>query len=242
MRDAVHPDRLYLTRSKENYAMKQGAGSRATKIVFLIAAVLTAVGCSGGSSNPAASASAVVKKKTFVTAATYNGDIKTAGGKANAIASADSLCMADANKPAGGGTYKAMLSDITTRAACTTPNCIFTYNDGIDWVMQANAIYTRSDGTTVVMTTGPSGIWDFVNPNTDPRKLPATFDTTGTTYWTGLDWDWRATQTGSFCGYWSNGTSGVNGDFGSGDKADDLAIGGGSSGCDVARHLLCIEQ
>ncbi|MEK6743070.1 MAG: DUF1554 domain-containing protein [Nitrospirota bacterium] len=225
--------------------MKQGAGSIAIKMVFLITAVVMVVGCSsGGSSSPVAPAQVCTTCMTFVTAATYSGDIKTAGGKANAIASADSLCMADASKPAGGGTYKAMLVDGVNRVACTTANCGGGVSEHIDWVLHASTTYVRSDGTTTVMITDTTGIWNFVDPITDPNNLPATFDTTGSRYRTGLEWNWIITDAAHRCGAtpWTDGTSGSNDDYGFGDRADDSAIGGGASTCDIPRNLLCIQQ
>jgi len=222
----------------------QGRQSTQIKMAVLIAAVMMAAGCSsGGSSSPAVPAQTCTTCMTFVTAATYSGDIKTTGGKANAIASADSLCMADANKPAGGGTYKAMLVDGVNRVACTTANCGGGAGEHIDWVFKPSTTYLRSDGTTTVMTTNTAGIWDFIDPISDPHNLLATFDTAASRYRTGLDWDWRAVAAGYRCGGgWTDGTVAAFDDYGFGDRADDSAIGGGASTCDLPKNLLCIEQ
>jgi hypothetical protein len=177
--------------------------------------------------------------RTFVTTGSWVGDIVTAGGQAHGPASADALCMADPNKPAGG-TYKAMLVDGVHRVACTTANCGSGAGEHVDWVLAPGTTYTRRDGTTVVMTTGATGIWDFVDPTTDPHNLPATFDTTGSTYWTGLEWQWVLSS--ALCGSWSDGGATVTGDYGFGDRPDDSAIGGGANYCNLPRQLLCIEQ
>ncbi len=222
--------------------MKQGIWIIAAKMILLIAGVMMAVGCGGGGSSNLVS-NPRITYKTFVTTATFSGDIKAAGGKANAIASADSLCMADANRPAGGSTYKALLVDGVNRVACTTANCGGGVSEHIDWVLHASTTYTRSDGTTVVMTTGTTGTWDFVDPITDPHNLPATFDTAASQYRTGLDWDWRTYAAGWRCGgSWTDGTNAGFDDYGFGNRADDSAIGGGASTCDLLKPLLCIEQ
>jgi hypothetical protein len=61
----------------------------------------------------------------FVTTSTWDGRLGQ-GGNPITLAAIDALCMADSNKPADGGTYKAMFTTTTagqTRIACTTASC-----------------------------------------------------------------------------------------------------------------------
>ena len=187
--------------------------------------------CTSSDSDPVA----IAKYKTFVTAATFTGDIQTAGGQATGIASADALCMADTNKPAGSSTYKAMLVDGTNRVACTTALCSGGTSEHIDWVLQPNAEYYRSDGTTLILKTNANGIFDF------GANLTNSFDTSASTYWTGLLVDWTG-DANNRCLGWSYGEYGPTlGGYGTGDQTSSSAISG-SDFCNVVRKLVCVEQ
>jgi len=224
--------------------MGQGAGSAVAALVSLMAGVLMAIGCSGGGGSSGAfgiAPQSCTTCKTFVTAVTFSGYIKTTGGKANAVASADSLCMTDANKPAGGGTYKAMLVDGVNRVACTTANCSGGVSEHVDWVFKPNTLYVRSDGITAVVTMGANGIWDFgLNGNTN--LLTNAFDSAASTYWTGLEWNWTSVSAQMCGGSWASGLNGDLGDFGNGDRTNAGVIGGGANFCNLARNLLCVQQ
>jgi hypothetical protein len=205
-------------------------------VLLALSIAFTACGGGGGGSSSAVSAA---QYKTFVTTATFDGDIKTAGGQSTAIASADHLCMVDTNKPTGGSVYKALLVDGANRVACATTICSGGASEHIDWVLKPNAIYTRKDGTTPVFTTNANGIYDFGVGGTIPAIN--TFDTGASLYWTGLDWPW-VSVTSQMCGGSWSGTTG-NGDYGFGNRTDSSAIGGGANSCNVTNYrLLCIEQ
>ncbi|EKD41383.1 MAG: LenF, partial [uncultured bacterium] len=96
------------------------------------------------------------------------------------IADADATCMADANKPIGGSTFKAMIADGVIRRACSSANCV-TSGDGenIDWVLQPSTTYKRVDDTTIG-TTDANGIFSFPLDN---AFTDAAFDHGA---WTGL--------------------------------------------------------
>ncbi|PJZ81259.1 DUF1554 domain-containing protein [Leptospira meyeri] len=51
-----------------------------------------------------------------------------------------SHCTSSSYKPSGGGTYKAMASDGTTRRACSTANCSSGTSEQINWVLKTNTI------------------------------------------------------------------------------------------------------
>jgi hypothetical protein len=205
--------------------------------------VILGIYCSGCSSS--SSDVTTPHYKTFVTAATFDGDIKTAGGQSTAIASADALCMADTNKPAGGGTYKALLVDEINRRACSTTRCAGGTSEHTDWVLKANTTYYRNDGTTPVLTTNANGIFDFKTDTAHPVDITNSFDDTATyIYWTGLDWPWVSLTSQMCGGSWSsNAGNPNNGDYGFSDRTDSSAIGGGNFYCDITdHHLLCVEQ
>jgi hypothetical protein len=179
--------------------------------------------------------------KTFVTNATFDGNILVAGSHATAIANADALCMADINKPAGGGVYKALLVDGTNRCACTTTRCGGGTSEHIDWVLKPNTTYYRSNGSTLVFTTNANGIFDF-HTDSIPTDISNSFDTSASEYWTGVDWPWVVVAGQECGGDWSSSSSSLNGDFGNGNRTDAGAIGGGAEGCNHTHSLLCVEQ
>ena len=61
-------------------------------------------------------ASASSRMRLFVTAAGFNGDLRTAGGAATGLAGGDKLCALSAASAGLGGTWVAWLSDSTTDA------------------------------------------------------------------------------------------------------------------------------
>ena len=182
--------------------------------------------------------------KMFVTSSTWNGQLGQGG--TITLAAIDALCMADANKPAGGGTYKAMFSSTTagqTRRACTTSNCAGGTAENVNWVMLPNRNYYRANGTTLVGTTNNGGVipLDFTNSISGVDEW----------YWTGLNGNGSAWSTGENCANWTyagnnpvvaggreghgNGTTGnTNGDNG--------ALAGWVQFCNAPLHLVCVEQ
>jgi hypothetical protein len=212
-------------------------------ILFSVLIGIYCGGCTSGDNpvdNPHHSSPEIIPKyKTFVTAATFSGDIASAGGQATGIASADALCMADANKPADSSAYKAILIDGTNRVACTTSLCSGGTSEHIDWVLQPNAEYYRSDGTTLILKTNANGIFDF------GANLTNSFDTTNSTYWTGLSSDWTDSNANIRCLGWTYGVFGPTlGGYGMGDQTNYSSIAGstGYDFCDAIRNLVCVEQ
>lgn len=215
---------------------KQNRGRVFMGIIF---SAFIGIYCGGCTRNDNPSPENIPHYKTFVTAAAFNGDITSAGGQATGIASADALCMADANKPADSSTYKAMLVDGTNRVACTTSLCSAGTSEHIDWVLQPNAEYYRSDGTTLILKTNANGIFDF-GANGD-NLLSNSIGTTNSTYWTGLMTDWTGDPNNRCLG-WVLGEMGPTlGAYGMGDQTDSSSIYG-SDFCDAVRRLVCVEQ
>jgi hypothetical protein len=145
------------------------------------------------------------------------------------IGAADSACNLS---PPNGGTYKALIVDGTTRAACTTAGCSGGANEHIDWVLAPDTTYVRPDGT-VVGTTNGAGIFVF--------PLDASIAGVGYSYWTGLSGDW--TSSSDDCGDWAQ-TTGYFANEGLGDATDDQAIVGVSESCATlaGAYFACVEQ
>lgn len=210
---------------------------KALILIFTILSALTLVACGSSSSDdPPAGPTPCTDCKTFITTNTFDGDLQTAGGGANGIEGADNLCMDPANGYPGTGTYKALIVDGVNRIASLTGNA----GDGqVDWVLNPNTNYYRSDGTTLIMTTNANGIHDF-----SVADLVNTFDTGS--YWTGLspfignEWTTLADD----CINWNSNNSGNQGRFGIGLFPDSRSIGHGISDCDTIlfRSLACVEQ
>ena len=206
------------------------------RILLVFLTSLTMFGsASCGSSD---SAGPTVPSKIFVTAGSFTGDLVTeeGSGKANGILAADALCMSDANYP-GTGTYKALIVDGANRVASVTANA----GDGqVDWVLKPNTNYSRSDGTTLIMTTDANAIFVFGTLNNG-------FENTHHPYWSGLNDDWTATPDTPFdqhCNGWAyGGATAPYGVFGYTDGTDSTAIHwSGSAYCSNIMNLVCVQQ
>ena len=183
--------------------------------------------------------------KMFVTTSTWNGQLGQ-GGSPITLAAIDALCMADANKPAGGGTYKAMFATTTagqTRRACTTTNCAGGTGENVNWVMLPNRDYYRANGTTLVGTTNNGGVI--------PLNLTNSISGVDEWYWTGLNGNGSTWSTGENCANWTyagnnpvvaggreghgNGTTGNT-------NGNDGALAGWVQFCNTLLNLVCVEQ
>lgn len=147
------------------------------------------------------------------------------------IASADSMCAADAARPAAATfPVKAFLVGGAVRRASLTPDA----GDGqIDWVLLANQQYRQANGTTVIGTTGANRLFTF------PLAAPSGFVPSGIAFKTGLTGTWLSS--GNDCGAWANTVG--NQDLGTGNTNTTAAIAGGSIACtNPGYYLLCVEQ
>lgn len=159
-----------------------------------------------------------VKLRIFVSKATTNGQIGS-----GSIGQADSFCEQDENKP-DTGTYRALLADSTNRVALPIAQ-------RKDWVLEAKRTYIRPDGT-VIGTTNTNGVLPF--------PLKAAISTENLSVWTGIGGG--AWTSGLSCGNWAKDESAVSGVFGYSDRIVGEALAGGTSSCEIARHLYCVEQ
>lgn len=150
-------------------------------------------------------------------------------GDFGGVSVADSTCNSDTNKP-NSGTYKAMLYEAGTRVACDASNCSAGSAGQVDWVLRPNTQYRRDDGTTVIATTNNNGIFTF--------PLSNSFDTVGTTYWTGFSTDWISS--GSDCASWTSNA--VLGSTGIATATNTDAINDGGPSCTSTLLFACVEQ
>ncbi|MBE7440021.1 MAG: DUF1554 domain-containing protein [Spirochaetales bacterium] len=162
-----------------------------------------------------------------------------AGATKNAgIAGLDNNCATDANKPAGGGTYKALVTDGTARRACTTPNCSSGTSEHFDWVLKPSTEYRRKDGTTVIGTTTANGVFTF--PLTNSVEIIANLVVTNAIV-TGMNADW--TSNANDCLNWTTNMHGNSSTVGTWDATNFTFIGGaGTSSCANTHMLVCVEQ
>ena len=152
-------------------------------------------------------------------------DAQSIGG----VSSADTICSSNSARPAAAtNTVKALLVAGTTRRASISANA----GDGqIDWVLWPSTQYRRADGTTIIGTTQPTGLFTF--------PLAASFGPGGSAFHAGLTATW--TTSGNDCGGWTNnlGTK----DLGDENNVNSSAIFTGNIGCaNPGYHLMCVEQ
>ncbi|TGM59174.1 DUF1554 domain-containing protein [Leptospira vanthielii] len=191
--------------------------------------------------------------KVFVTAATFDGDLR--GAAADGPAGADLKCGADANKPSTGS-YKAMLTtDGGARRACDgTANCTNS-GENIDWVFQFNKYYVRANDSASLFTPNSAGILPATFNNfSNPYAMAHAFDSGPIkTYWTGLaapnyQWQVASAQVTNTCSNWTSGsvtpTASEGGRVGNSDATNYTAFRNGPNGvsCSTLNHLVCVEQ
>jgi hypothetical protein len=113
---------------------------------------------------------------------------------------ADNYCNIDGNKPAGTGSYKAMIAGWGTRRACSSNNCTTSgAAENLDWALAPNTQYRRNDLSTIIMTTNSAGIFVF---GTLQATIVATPLPGGSpiSLWTGLSAGWLSHPSSGTCG------------------------------------------
>lgn len=154
-------------------------------------------------------------------------------GNIGGSAGADGIC--NSNKPAGfgGSTFRAMLADGTTRAACyVTGNdsCYSSVVGRASWVFTANEVLCTADYTKHIGTTDSYALLTTVNVGS--------LSTTATTTFTGFNIAW-GNSTSNNCTNYST-TGGANSTGGS--AANGGLISGVSISCASAATIYCVEQ
>ena len=150
---------------------------------------------------------------------------------------ADNSCNADAGKPAGGGTYKAVIG-ATWRVACNTANCQGGASEHTDWPLQANTPYGRPDGAFLGKTNAVGLL-----PDTLSAKIKNASDTYAWIAWSGFDREWRTTA-GVNCSDWgSNSSLGIGTIIYSTAASTWRVSDSMTDNCNnTTRKLICAEQ
>ena len=188
--------------------------------------------------NLVAAATLLSQNSTTSTSCSGSGTCKMFVTNANAtltagISGLDSQCSSDANKPSGGGTYKAMVADGTNRIACTTANCSGGTSEHTNWVLKPSKEYRRADGSTVIGTTTANGVFSF--PLT--AAIQTTVVDTNSTV-TGLENNWTS-STNDCTNFSVSGASTSNGLH---DSTSNNLLSVGPSGCGNTMKIICVEQ
>ena len=211
-------------------------------LAFIALYTLFAGGCNEDKDDTAITAAILLSQNsttsTTSTSCSGSGTCKMFVTNSNAtlnagISGLDSECSSDANKPSGGGTYKAMVADGTNRIACTTANCGGGTGEHTDWVLKPGQEYRRADGTTVIGTTTANGVFSF--PLT--AAIQTTVVGTNSTV-TGLENNW--TSSANDCTNFS--TTGANTSNGLHDSTTNFLLTVGPSGCGNTMKIICVEQ
>lgn len=159
------------------------------------------------------------------------------------VSGIDAHCNNATNKPSGGGTYKALVTDGTSRRACTSANCTTGgTSEHIDWVLKPNQQYKRKDGTTVIGTTNSNGLFPIPMTNSmEPNLLNA-----NNYVITGINADWINSND---CENWTTKAAATspNGLFGRHQNTDALAFAFSSTLCsdledNYNAKAICVEQ
>ncbi len=153
------------------------------------------------------------KLRIFVTSVSTNGFLGALGG----IAGADALCAGDANNP-GGGIFKAMIMSPSRHLS-------------LDWVLQPDTKYYRTDGTTFIGQTGPAKIFIFPLSNQIETSLHQV--------WTGMDG--AGNPHSDNCNGWTD-DGGFMGARGNSNSLNTEVYNNSSDPCNMPLKLYCVEQ
>ncbi|MCB1323987.1 MAG: DUF1554 domain-containing protein [Spirochaetales bacterium] len=162
----------------------------------------------------------------------------TTTGFMSGIANGDGICQTDANTNGLSGTYKAMIANGvgTLRRASLSAN---TGDGQLDWVLRANTVYYRSDGSTIISTTGSNALLSV--------PLQNSISSGAGQYWSGMNADWTTgvdscADSGAE-GWTFVGAGAGNGDVGDVSATSTAAIRTTSVACSTGGlFLVCVEQ
>lgn len=166
----------------------------------------------------------VTPRKIFVTADSFSGNLKAAGGGATGVAGADSLCQADTGCHSQPDMVcKAMITATGIRQA----------NPLVDWVLIANATYTIGGNGYVGTADSTTAVFSF--------PLSSPIGTTGENVWTGFTSGGTWDTSSNLCGSWDSTTG--NGNIGDAFTLYNDAIGTSSPQlCNTVKQLYCVQQ
>ncbi|MBI3396372.1 MAG: DUF1554 domain-containing protein [Spirochaetia bacterium] len=174
----------------------------------------------------------------------------TPGVQFTSVATADTICNSNANKPSlAGATYAAMLVDGgagcvgATRCASSTPNTGLGQAIGLKWVFHVTGLpsYVRKDGVRVFVP-NVVNLFNFgagVAPACGSFQLDNGWDASAATVWTGLNCDWT-TDTANTCNNWAGAGTGR---YAVGTAKDTTSVFSAIDvGCATARPIVCVQQ
>ncbi len=157
----------------------------------------------------------------------------TSKGNLGGIAGADSKCMADGARP-NNSVYKALLSDGSSRMACSESDCTADNTGQSDWVIKPMTQYINANGQNVFYSNGYA-TYDFAVSFTNPVVATLYY------VWTGLNASWGSS--GSNCTAWTDDSTGNFGEYGtSNDVNSTFLFTSPTDYCGGSRHLYCVEQ
>lgn len=166
------------------------------------------------------------RKRIFVTAGEYTGDLATAGGETYGLEGADSICQTEANAQNLGGTWKAWISTSLTDAADRV-------EDVGPWYFVDNRQRVAHNLAEFV-TSGPERAIEMT-PDGTVINAPR-----GERVWTGTRANGRFTE--STCRDWTSESDTYWGWAGFTDTTNTAWTEGLDYGCDGTYRLYCLEQ
>jgi hypothetical protein len=172
--------------------------------------------------------SAPARKRLFTLLKTpgITGDIKTAGGKADSLASGDSLCTSAAIAAGLGGTWKAWLSTAATSAYSRL-------DDVSPWYLVDNKTIAFP---TKASLKGPANVADdkWLTQDGHANGL------FGLRLWTGTNSDGGGSP--ATCNDWTTASNAVSGGCGTTVSSNWSASPSSPCTCDLSGGLFCFEQ
>lgn len=162
----------------------------------------------------------------------------TTDGFFGGISGADAICQSDAGTLGLSGTFKALVAagNVSFRTATVTPNA----GDGqVDWVLDPNRTYLRTDLTTTIGETGANGLFTF--------PLQNAFSDNAVQHWTGMltDWTTGGTPSSNLCDFGGGSWVNFGGSFGTPGATNSTSTtalnNGGNINCNTVIHLVCVQ-
>lgn len=149
----------------------------------------------------------------------------------------DAICNGDINR-VKGKTYKALISVPGVREITGSETGTPTYTD---WVLKANTFYSNSTDPT--NTTGSTTTANRIFRDSNvTMQMNFPLGTNGSNFWTGITITGGNFANGSNCTNWSSGLPGVNGQIGTVGASNTTLVSATTSACNIANHVVCVEQ
>ena len=163
----------------------------------------------------------------------------TTDGFFGGTSGADAICRSDAGTLGLSGTFKALIAagNVSIRTATVSPDV----GDGqVDWVLDANRTYVRTDIETTIGVTGANGLFTF--------PLQNAFSDSAGQHWTGMliNWTTGGTPSSNLCDFGGGSWVNFGGSFGTPGATNSTTTtalnGGGNINCTTVINLVCVQQ